>query len=318
MVRVSGVGKISMIGAGNVGATAGQKIAEKNLTDELLFVDVVEGLPQGRGLDLYESAPVVGFNTRIRGTNNYGDIEGSDIVVVTAGLARKPGMTRSDLLDKNAAIMTSVSEKIRSHAPDAVVIVVTNPMDTMTYLLMKKTGFKKNKVLGQAGVLDTSRFRTFVAMELNLIPSQVVGFVLGGHGPSMVPVISNSSVGGVPLDQLLPASKIEEIIKRTRMGGDEIVNYLKTGSAYYAPAAAIYDMVKSIALNERKILPCSAYLEGEYGISDIYTGVPVVLGRNGVESIVQLKISQEENDALKSSAEAVKKDIALLKEHGFI
>ncbi len=315
---MSGVRKISMIGAGNVGATAGQKIAERNIADEVVFVDVVEGLPQGRALDMYESAPVEGFNTSVRGTNDYSEISGSDIIVVTAGLARKPGMTRSDLLDKNAAIMTTVSENIRTHAPDSIVIVVTNPMDIMTYLVYRKTSFPKNRVVGMAGVLDTSRFRTFVAMELGTIPSQVTGFVLGGHGPSMVPVISNSSVGGVPLTQLLGAQKIDEIVKRTRMGGDEIVNYLKTGSAFYAPASSIFEMVKSIALDERKILPCSAYIDGEYGIRDIYTGVPVMLGRKGVEKILELKIEKSELDALNSSADAVRKDIELLKDHKFL
>ncbi len=315
---MSGVQKISMIGAGNVGATAGQKIAERNISREVIFVDVVEGLPQGRALDMYESAPVEGFNTKVRGTNDFSEIKGSDIIVVTAGLARKPGMTRSDLLDKNAAIMTSVSENIKKHAPESIVIVVTNPMDIMTYLVFRKTGFPKNRVVGMAGVLDTSRFRTFVAMQLGTIPSQVVGFVLGGHGPSMVPVISNSSVGGVPLSQLLPEEKIQEIVKRTRMGGDEIVNYLKTGSAFYAPASSIYEMVKSIALDEKKILPCSAYIDGEYGIRDIYTGVPVVLGRGGVEKIVELSIQDSESAALKASADAVRKDIDLLKEHKFL
>lgn len=307
-----------MIGAGNVGATAGQKIAERNISDEVVFIDVVDGLPQGRALDMYESAPVEGFNTRVRGSNDYADIGGSDIIVVTAGLARKPGMTRSDLLDKNASIITGVSEHIRKHAPEAIVVVVTNPMDIMTYLLFRKTGFPKNRVVGMAGVLDTSRFRTFVAMEMHSIPSQVVGFVLGGHGPSMVPVISNSSVGGVPLPQLLPAERIDEIVKRTRMGGDEIVNYLKTGSAFYAPASSIFEMVRSIALDERKILPCSAYIDGEYGISDIFTGVPVVLGRKGIERIVELPISKSESDALKASADAVRKDIGVLREHGHL
>ena len=315
---MTGVHKISMIGAGNVGATAGQKIAERNIADEVVFVDVVDGLPQGRALDMYESAPVEGFSTKVRGTNDFAEIKGSDIIVVTAGLARKPGMTRSDLLDKNAAILTSVSENISRHAPGSIVIVVTNPMDIMTYLVFRKTGFPKSRVLGMAGVLDTSRFRTFVAMELNASPSQVVSFVLGGHGPSMVPVISNSSVGGVPLTQLMPEEKIDAIIKRTRMGGDEIVNFLKTGSAFYAPASSIYEMVKSIALDEKKILPCSSYLDGEYGVKDIYTGVPVVLGKKGVEKIVELKISQPESDALRSSADAVRKDIELLKEHKFL
>lgn len=307
-----------MIGAGNVGATAGQKIAERNIAGEVVFVDVVDGLPQGRALDMYESAPVEGFNTKVRGSNDFADIAGSDIIVVTAGLARKPGMTRSDLLDKNASIMTGVAESIKKHAPDSIVVVVTNPMDIMTYLLFKKSGFPKNRVVGMAGVLDTSRFRTFVAMELGTVPSQIVGFVLGGHGPSMVPVISNSSAGGVPLTQLIPKDRIAEIVKRTRMGGDEIVNYLKTGSAYYAPASSIYEMVRSIALDEKKILPCSAYLDGEYGISDIYTGVPVVLGRKGVEKIVELRIEKEETEALKASADAVRKDVELLKEHKFL
>ncbi len=307
-----------MIGAGNVGATAGQKIAERDITDELVFFDVVEGLPQGRAIDMMESAPVEGFNTKISGSNDYSAISDSDLIVVTAGLARKPGMTRSDLLDKNAAILSSVSENIRKYAPDSTVIVVTNPMDIMTYLLFKKTGFPGNRVIGMAGVLDTSRFRTFVAMATSSYPSQVTAFVLGGHGPSMVPVISNSSVGGVPLVQLLNKEKIEEIVRRTRMGGDEIVNFLKTGSAFYAPASSIYEMVQSIALDEKRILPCSAHLDGEYGIRDIFTGVPVVLGRKGVERIVELAITKEESAALNESAENVRKDVQLLTEHKFL
>jgi len=237
---------------------------------------------------------------------------------VTAGLARKPGMTRSDLLDKNATILSSVSENIRKYAPDSTVIVVTNPMDIMTYLLFKKTGFSRNRVIGMAGVLDTSRFRTFVSMATSAYPSQVTAFVLGGHGPSMVPVISNSSVGGVPLVQLLNKEKIDEIVKRTRMGGDEIVNFLKTGSAFYAPASSIYEMVQSIALDEKRILPCSAHLDGEYGIRDIFTGVPVVLGRKGVERIIELAITKEESAALNESAENVRKDVQLLTEHKFL
>ncbi|MBX8636037.1 MAG: malate dehydrogenase [Thermoplasmata archaeon] len=315
---MSGVHKISMIGAGNVGATAGQKIAERDIADELVFVDVVEGLPQGRALDMMESAPVEGFNTKISGSNDYSAIAGSDIIVVTAGLARKPGMTRSDLLDKNATIISSVSESIRKHAPNSIVVVVTNPMDIMTYLLFRKTGFPGSRVVGMAGVLDTSRFRTFVSMETNAYPSQVSAFVLGGHGPSMVPVISSSSVGGVPLVQLLEREKIDEIIKRTRMGGDEIVNFLKTGSAFYAPASSIYEMVQSIALDEKRILPCSAHIDGEYGIRDIYTGVPVILGRKGVEKIIELSITAEEAEALKQSAESVRKDVQLLTDHKFL
>ncbi|MBX8631181.1 MAG: malate dehydrogenase [Thermoplasmata archaeon] len=307
-----------MIGAGNVGATAGQKIAERDIADEVVFVDVVEGLPQGRALDMMESAPVEGFNTKVSGSNDYASISDSDIIVVTAGLARKPGMTRSDLLDKNAAIISSIAENIRKYAPRSFVIVVTNPMDIMTYLLFRKTGFPKNRVVGMAGVLDTSRFRTFVSMELGVYPSQVTAFVLGGHGPSMVPIVSNSSVAGVPLTQLLSTEKIEGIVKRTRMGGDEIVNLLKTGSAFYAPASSIYEMVASVALNERRILPCSAYIDGEYGIRGIFTGVPVVLGKSGVERIVEISISSEESAALKASAEAVRKDVELLTEHKFL
>lgn len=315
---MSGVSKISMIGAGNVGATAGQKIAEHDIADELVFVDVVDGLPQGRALDMMESAPVEGFNTKISGSNDYSAISDSDIIVVTAGLARKPGMTRSDLLDKNASILSSVGESIKKYSPRAFVIVVTNPMDIMTYLLFRKTGFRPDRVVGMAGVLDTSRFRTFVSMELGVYPSQVVAFVLGGHGPSMVPVVSNTSVGGVPLTGLMPRAKIDEIVRRTRMGGDEIVNLLKTGSAFYAPASSIYEMVRSVALNEKKILPCSAYLNGEYGIRDIFTGVPVILGSKGVEKIIELQISAEESAALNESANAVRKDVELLREHKFL
>jgi malate dehydrogenase len=317
-IKMAALKKISMIGSGNVGSTAGQKIAENDLSEELVFIDVVEGLPQGRALDMLESSPIEGFTTSITGSNDYSSISQSDLIVVTAGLARKPGMTRSDLLDKNASILSDVSQNIRKYAPEAVVIVVTNPMDVMTYLVYKKTGFQKNRVVGMAGVLDTARFRTFVGMELGIHSSQVTGFVIGGHGPSMVPVISSAAAGGIPLTQLISKERLESIIQRTRMGGDEIVNLLKTGSAFYAPASSIYEMARSIALDQKKILPCSAYLDGEFGIRDVYTGVPVVLGRKGVERIVELKLTEEEAKALQGSADAVKKDIELLREHGYI
>lgn len=315
---MSGAAKISMVGAGNVGSTAGQKIAESDIASEVVFVDVVEGLPQGRALDMLESSPIERFSTKITGSNDYSAIAGSDIIVVTAGLARKPGMTRSDLLDKNAAIIGGVAENIKKYAPNAVVIVVTNPMDIMTYLMFRKTGFPSNRVVGMAGVLDTARFRTFVAMELKMDASQISGFVLGGHGPSMVPVVSSTSAGGVPLTSLLSRKTIDDIIQRTRMGGDEIVNLLKTGSAFYAPASAIFEMVRSIALDQRKILPCSSYLNGEFGISDIYTGVPVVLGRGGVQKVIEVELTPDEASALKASAEAVRKDVELLRQHGFV
>jgi len=307
-----------MVGAGNVGATAGQKIAERELAEELVFVDVVEGLPQGRALDMYESSPLEGFNTRISGSNDYSSIIASDIIVVTAGLARKPGMTRSDLLDKNASIISGVSEQIRKYAPDSIVIVVTNPMDIMTYLLFKKTGFPSSRVIGMAGVLDTARMRTFIAMELGVKPSQVNGFVLGGHGPSMVPVISGTTVGGIPVTQLLSADAVRKIIERTRMGGDEIVNFLKTGSAFYAPASSIAEMVQAIAMNEHALLPCSAYLDGQYGIKNIYTGALVQLGRKGVEKVLEISLSEQERSGLAGSAEAVRKDVQLLREHNYL
>ncbi|MEM3851548.1 MAG: malate dehydrogenase [Methanomassiliicoccales archaeon] len=310
--------KISMVGAGNVGATAGEKIAREDLADELVFVDVIDGLPQGRALDMYESAPLERFNTRISGSNDYASIKDSDIIVVTAGLARKPGMTRSDLLDKNASIMSGIAENIRKYAPSSIVIVVTNPMDIMTYLMFRKTGFEKKRVLGMAGVLDTARFRTFVGMELHMDPAQVSALVLGGHGPSMVPVTSSASVGGVPLSQLLDQKRMAAIVERTRMGGDEIVNLLKTGSAFYAPASSICEMVRAIALDQRKILPCSAYLDGEYGIKDIYTGVPVMLSAEGVSRVVEVPLSQDEQKALKASADAVRKDVDELKAHGYL
>lgn len=298
--------KITVIGAGNVGATAAQRIAEKELAREVVLVDIVEGIPQGKGLDMLESGPVEGFDTRITGTNSYAETAGSDIVVITAGIPRKPGMSRDDLLATNAGIIKSVTEQVTKTSPNAILIVVSNPLDVMVYVAQKVSGFPRERVIGMAGVLDTARYRTFIAMELGVSVEDVTAIILGGHGDSMVPLPRYTSVAGIPLTDLLSAERIDAIVKRAQNGGIEIVNFLKTGSAFYAPSSAAVQMVESIAKDKKRILPCAVYLQGEFGIKDTVVGVPVKLGRNGMEQIVEVKLSPEDDALLKKSAADVK------------
>ena len=305
--------KITVIGAGNVGATVAQRIADKELCEHIVLVDVVDGIPQGKALDMFESAPVHGTDTRITGTNTYEPTEGSDIVVITAGLARKPGMSRDDLLAKNAEIVGGCAEAAFKQSPNAIFIIVSNPLDVMTYVALKKTGLPRNKVIGMAGVLDSARFRSFIAMELDVSVQDVTAFVLGGHGDSMVPLARYSTVAGIPLPELIPADRLEQILQRTRDGGIEIVNFLKTGSAYYAPGSSAAQMVESIVRNKKRILPCSVWLEGEYGLKDTVVGVPVKLGKNGMEKIIEIKLTDSEAAALKKSSDDVKENIAKVK-----
>jgi len=308
---------VAIIGAGQVGATTAQRILEKGLADVVLF-DVVEGMPQGKALDLMEAAPLEGHDRRIIGTNHYKDIEGAEIVVVTAGLPRKPGMTREDLLILNAKIISDVSSNIKKHAPGSKVIVVTNPLDIMTYLAFKITGFPAARVFGMAGVLDTARMRFFIAERLEATPRDVEAVVLGGHGDLMVPVSSHSKVKDRPVEGLIPAQELSKIEQRTRDGGAEIVALLKTGSAFYAPASSVTEMVKAILKNEKKVLPACAYLQGEYGLRDLYFGVPAQLGLNGIEKVVEIKLAEEERKGLLMSAERVKQGIAELERLGVL
>jgi malate dehydrogenase len=305
--------KISVIGAGNVGASVAQYLAEANLADVML-VDILEGIPQGKSLDLSQAGPIRGYNCMLTGSNDPKDMKGSDIVVITAGLARKPGMTREDLLKMNADIVGTSADNIKKHAPKAFIIVVTNPLDIMTYHAFKRSGFPSNRVCGQAGVLDSTRFRTFVAMELGVAMCDVQSMVLGGHGDTMVPLPRYTTVGGIPIAELMDADKITAISARTRDGGAEIVKLLKSGSAYYAPGAASVEMVRAIMLDEKRLIPCSAMLNGEYGMKDLYIGVPVILGANGVEKIIELKLQKKELDALQKSGETYK---GFLKEIGY-
>ncbi len=303
--------KITIIGAGAVGATAAQRIAEKELGDVVL-TDIVEGLPQGKALDLMEAGPLFGYDSKITGTNDYKDIESSDVVVVTAGIARKPGMTREDLLKINTKIVREVSQYIAKYAPDAVVITVTNPLDLMTYVTMKTTGFDPSRVFGMSGVLDSGRFAAFIAMELGCSARDISAMVLGGHGDTMVPLPRFTTVSGVPITELLSEDTIKRLVERTVNGGAEIVNLLKTGSAFYAPSAAVTNMVEAVVKDAKRILPACAYLDGEYDKKDIYLGVPVKLGRRGVEEIIELNLTPPESKALDMSADAVKSGIAEL------
>jgi len=305
--------KIAVIGAGNVGASVAQYLAEANLAD-VVMVDIIEGIPQGKALDLTQAGPVRGYNCHLTGSNDYKDIKGADIVVMTAGLARKPGMSREDLLKMNADIVGMGADNIKKHAPKAFVIVVTNPLDIMTYHAFKRTGFAPNRVCGQAGILDSTRFRTFVAMELNIAMSDVQAMVMGGHGDTMVPLPRYTTVGGVPIGELIPAERIQAISDRTRDGGAEIVKLLKSGSAYYAPGAATVEMVRAILLDEKRLIPVSAYLNGEYGMKDLYIGVPVILGAGGVEKVIELKLNKKELDMLTKSGTTYK---GFLKEIGY-
>ncbi len=305
--------KITVIGAGNVGATTAQRIADKELAHEVVLVDIAEGIPQGKGLDMFQSMPVEGSDTRITGTNGYAETAGSDYVIITAGLARKPGMSRDDLLAKNAAIVKSCAENAFEQSPNATFIIVSNPLDVMTYVAQKATGLPRNRVIGMAGVLDTARYRTFLAMELNVSVEDINAFVLGGHGDSMVPLPRFTTVAGIPIEKLISQDRIDAIVQRTRSGGAEIVEFLKTGSAYYAPSASAVEMVKSIIRDKRRILPCAVEMKGEYGLNDVVIGVPVKLGKNGVEEIIEIELSDEERAALHSSADAVKETIAKLR-----
>src|SRR6266516_5246688 len=304
------VNKITVVGAGNVGATTAQRIAEKELAQTVVMVDVLEGIPEGKGLDQWQSAPIEGFDSRVIGTNGYEETRDSDIVVITAGIARKPGMSRDDLLNTNAGIVKQVSEQIKSTSPHAILIVVSNPLDVMCYVAMKVTGFPRQRVLGMAGVLDTARYRAFLAEALDVSVRDIQAMVLGGHGDTMVPLISYTSVSGIPITQMLERSQLEASVDRTRNGGAEIVAFLKTGSAYYAPSSAVVQMVESIVLDQKRLLPCAAWLEGEYGLSGMYCGVPCKLGKNGLEKIVEVQLSAEEKAALKKSADAVTQTMA--------
>ncbi len=307
------VRKITVVGAGNVGATTAQGIARRELARQVVMVDVVEGIPQGKGLDQWESAPIEGFDTRVIGTNDYADAAGSDVVVVTAGIARKPGMSREDLLNTNANIVRQVSEQIRDTSPDAIVIMVSNPLDVMAYVCMTTTGFPRERVIGMAGVLDTARYRSFIALELDVSVEDVQALVLGGHGDTMVPLASYTNVGGIPLAQLLDRERIDKLVERTRNGGAEIVSYLKTGSAYYAPAAAVVQMVEAIVRDKKRILPCSVWLQGEYGLEGLFLGVPCKLGARGLEGIIEVELTSKERIELNRSAQAVKDTMALLR-----
>jgi malate dehydrogenase len=304
--------KITVVGAGNVGATAAQYIVEKELGDVVL-VDVIEGIPQGKALDLAQAGPVHGYDSALTGANGYDDTADSDLVVITAGMARKPGMTRDDLLFKNAEIVGSVVEQVARRSPSSILILVTNPLDAMVQLAWKKSGFPAERVIGMAGVLDSSRFRTFIARELNVSVENVTAFVLGGHGDTMVPLPRYSTVAGIPITDLLPKSKIDALVTRTANGGAEIVNYLKSGSAYYAPGASTVEMVEAILKDKKKILPCAAYLRGQYGVNGLYVGVPVKLGRAGVEQIIEITLTPDEQAAFDKSAAAVRELVDKLK-----
>ena len=304
--------KISVVGAGNVGASVAQYAVEKELGDVVL-VDVIEGVPQGKALDLLQAGPIHRYDSTLLGSNGYDETADSDIVVITAGLARKPGMTRDDLLFKNAEIVGSVVEQVVARSRTAILVIVTNPLDAMVQLAWRKSGFPTRRVVGMAGVLDSARFRTFIARELNVSVENVTAFVLGGHGDTMVPLPRYSTVAGIPITELLPTSKIDELVKRTANGGAEIVALLKTGSAYYAPAASVVEMVEAILKDKKKILPCAAYLDGQYGVRGLYVGVPVKLGREGVEQVIEIKLTHDEQAAFDKSAGAVRELVDKLK-----
>ncbi len=297
--------KITIVGAGNVGATAAHWVAAKELGD-IILIDIIEGVPQGKALDLYESGPVEGFDSRVIGTNDYKDTEGSDIVVITAGIARKPGMSRDDLINTNAKIVGEVTDQVVKASPDCVLIVVSNPLDVMVTVAHRRSRFPRDRIMGMAGVLDSARFRTFIAIELGVSVEDVSACVLGGHGDSMVPLPRYSTVSGIPITALMKPDRIESLVQRTRDGGAEIVNYLKTGSAYYAPGAAIAQMVEAVIKDKKRILPCAVLLQGEYGQKDLFMGVPVKLGGGGMEEIIELDLSPEEKAAFDKSADHVR------------
>ncbi len=303
--------KVTVIGAGNVGATTAQRIFDKGYADVIL-VDIVDGLPQGKALDMLEAGPVIGSDARIVGTNDYKETTNSDVVVITSGIARKPGMSRDDLLLTNMKIVTNVVEEAVNQSPDCILLLVTNPLDAMAQQALGVSGFPKNRVVGQAGILDTARFRTFLAEELEVSVESITAWVLGGHGDTMVPVVGSTTVGGQPVSEIISPRVLDDIVKRTQDGGAEIVGLLKTGSAFYAPSAAVSQMVESILLDKKEILPCTAYLEGEYGIDGLFMGVPVKLGAGGVEEIIEFKLTDKESSAFKKSAEAVQELVDII------
>ncbi len=307
--------KVTVVGAGNVGATAAQRLAEKQLCDVVL-VDIVEGVPQGKALDLTEAAPIEKHDSHLTGTNGYEASAGSDIVIITAGIPRKPGMSRDDLISTNAGIVRNVTEEIVKHSPDTILIIVSNPLDAMCHVALSASGFPKSRVMGMAGVLDSARFRAFIAMELNVSVENTHAFVLGGHGDTMVPLPRFSTVAGIPITELMTPDRIEALVKRTATGGAEIVSLLKTGSAYYAPASASVEMAEAILKDKKKILPCAAYLEGEYGFSDLFIGVPVKLGAKGIEDVIEITLTDDEKAALQKSADAVQELKDVIKKLG--
>jgi len=304
--------KITVVGAGNVGATCAQRLAERGYADVVL-VDIIEGMPQGKALDMLQSGPIIGFDSNLTGTNGYEDSAGSDIAVITSGVPRKPGMSRDDLVLTNMKIVQGVTEQLVKHSPDCIIIVVANPLDAMAQLALKVSGFPRHRVMGMSGILDTGRFRTFLATELDVSVEDVAAYVLGGHGDTMIPLIRMATVGGIPISEMLPKDKIDQIVERTVKGGAEIVGLLKTGSAYYAPSAGVVQMIDSIVLDKKRILPCAVCLQGEYGIDGIFVGVPAKLGKNGVEQVIEIKLTPEEQEALKKSAAAVKELNAIMK-----
>ena len=304
--------KVTIVGAGNVGASCAQRIAEKGYADVVL-VDIIEGMPQGKALDILQSGPIIASDSRLIGTNSYEETADSDITVITSGVPRKPGMSRDDLILTNMKIIKDVTENVVRYSPNCIIIMVTNPLDAMAQLTLHVSKLPRNRVFGQSGILDTTRFRTFLAMELDVSVEDVSACVLGGHGDTMVAIPRLSTVGGIPITELLPKETIDRIVERTVKGGGEIVSLLKTGSAYYAPSAAVVQMVEAIIFDKKKILPCAAYLEGEYGITGAYVGVPVKLGANGIEQIIELKLTPEESEALKRSAEAVRELVNIMK-----
>jgi len=305
--------KITVVGAGHVGATAAQRIVDRELATEVVLIDIVDGLPQGKGLDMFESSPITGTDARAVGTNDYAMTAGSDIVVITAGIARKPGMTREQLQETNAGIVKDVTSRIAPKSPNAILIVVSNPLDVMTYVAFKTSGFDRSRVVGMAGILDTARYRSFIAEALNVSVEDIQALVLGGHGDSMVPLVRYTTIAGVPLAEFMDKAAIDKIVQRTRDGGIEIVNYLKTGSAYYAPSAAAVEMVEAIVKDKNRILPCAAWLQGEYGMKDTFVGVPVKLNRKGIEKIVEVPLTAEEKAGLEKSAGHVRENISKLK-----
>lgn len=304
--------KVTVIGSGNVGATVAHRLVDKQLAD-VVMIDILEGIPQGKGLDLLEAGPIEGYDCRVRGTNDYADTRNSDLVVMTAGFPRKPGMSRDDLLKANYEVVRAAIEQAVKYSPDSILIVVTNPLDAMAQTAFKVSGFSKNRVIGMAGILDTARYRTFIAEALSVSVQNVQGFVLGGHGDTMVPVPRYTTVAGIPVGEMMPKEQLDAIIKRTAGGGAEIVNLLKAGSAFYAPSAAVVEMIDAIFNDRKKILPCAAYLEGEYGIHGLFVGVPVKLGARGIEQIIEIKLTPEEQKALEKSAAAVKELVEIIK-----